>query len=397
MTVSITGKTYTFSNGNANDASEVEAEVTSLHNNDAALKTKVDSLLSGAIEDSATLTINSLKTGSPSQNGIIQIERGSSPNVAHRWNETDDQWEVTRDGTNYYPVQLVVSSDPSSPAAGWIWYNTADNQFKYYDGSSTLVISSTTPVYPYPHEYQGTAVPVWASGTTITIAHIACRDSTDAYNLEKTTSSTINSATTGALGLDAGVLANNTWYFFYAIGKTDGTTSVLFSAVNELVTGSITQPSGYTLKRQLPFAMKTDGSGNFYEFYVSGGWPRRPEVWFNLAPSYFNGSTVTGGATNVLTTGSATSFTAINCASFQPAISEQVILHCRKEGTFLGTIRESGSSANGNVEVGSAASANEAIGVFRLPTASQAVDYKRFFGTGTLSVDVMGFIVTELD
>lgn len=48
------------------------------------------------------LVLNSDETGTPSQNAGIEIERGTSDNVAIRWNETSDKWEATVDGTNYY-------------------------------------------------------------------------------------------------------------------------------------------------------------------------------------------------------------------------------------------------------------------------------------------------------
>ena len=42
----------------------------------------------------STLTLNSDETGAPSENGGIEIERGTSTNVSFLWNETDDQWTI---------------------------------------------------------------------------------------------------------------------------------------------------------------------------------------------------------------------------------------------------------------------------------------------------------------
>lgn len=42
----------------------------------------------------STLTLNSDETGAPSENGGIEIERGTSTNVSFLWNETDDQWTL---------------------------------------------------------------------------------------------------------------------------------------------------------------------------------------------------------------------------------------------------------------------------------------------------------------
>ena len=46
------------------------------------------------------ITLNSNETGTPIQNAGIEVERGTSANVALRWNETSDKWEIeTSPGT----------------------------------------------------------------------------------------------------------------------------------------------------------------------------------------------------------------------------------------------------------------------------------------------------------
>jgi len=53
-----------------------------------------------AVEDNI-IVLNSGVTSSPSLNAGLEVERGSSTNVVLRWNETDDKWEITNDGTTY--------------------------------------------------------------------------------------------------------------------------------------------------------------------------------------------------------------------------------------------------------------------------------------------------------
>jgi hypothetical protein len=48
------------------------------------------------------IVLNSGEAGTPSANAGFEIERGTSANVALRWNEVVDKWEVTRNGTDYY-------------------------------------------------------------------------------------------------------------------------------------------------------------------------------------------------------------------------------------------------------------------------------------------------------
>jgi hypothetical protein len=62
------------------------------------------------------ITLNSNYTGStPTENGGIEIERGTADdNVALRWNETSDTWELTKNGTDYYEIQTVGESTYST-------------------------------------------------------------------------------------------------------------------------------------------------------------------------------------------------------------------------------------------------------------------------------------------
>jgi len=72
------------------------------------------------------IILNSNETSAPSQNAGIEIERGSSTNVAFQWNETTDVWEYTVDGTNYIPVvgttatQTLTNKTLTSPVIGSI-------------------------------------------------------------------------------------------------------------------------------------------------------------------------------------------------------------------------------------------------------------------------------------
>ena len=47
------------------------------------------------------IILNNDVTGTPSENAGIEIERGDSDNVALRWNESTDKWQITTDGSSY--------------------------------------------------------------------------------------------------------------------------------------------------------------------------------------------------------------------------------------------------------------------------------------------------------
>lgn len=64
------------------------------------------------------IVLNSNATGTPSENAGIEVERGDSSNVALRWNESDDDWEVTTDGSNYYNISTAADSFKTSIGDG---------------------------------------------------------------------------------------------------------------------------------------------------------------------------------------------------------------------------------------------------------------------------------------
>ena len=57
------------------------------------------------------IVLNADVTGVPSENGGIEVERGTSANTLVRWNETTDRWGFTNDGTTYYNIPLTTEYD----------------------------------------------------------------------------------------------------------------------------------------------------------------------------------------------------------------------------------------------------------------------------------------------
>lgn len=62
------------------------------------------------------ITVNSDVTGSPTENAGLEVERGTSNNVYVRWNETDDKWQITNDGTTYGNIVSTADSGTVSSA-----------------------------------------------------------------------------------------------------------------------------------------------------------------------------------------------------------------------------------------------------------------------------------------
>ncbi len=147
MTVSVTAKSRTISNGTTVDAVPVEANFTDLYNNDATLATAHNAVLGTTTTNSAVdglyLILRNAFAASPgpTDHGGLEFERGSATNVRLRWNETNDWWEITHDGSIYHPVSLVSSADPGSPVEGDVWYNSTSHVLKYRDNSATRTVS----------------------------------------------------------------------------------------------------------------------------------------------------------------------------------------------------------------------------------------------------------------
>ena len=52
------------------------------------------------------IVLNSNSADTPTENAGIEVERGNSTNVLFRWNETNDRWEFTNDGSTYYNIPI---------------------------------------------------------------------------------------------------------------------------------------------------------------------------------------------------------------------------------------------------------------------------------------------------
>jgi hypothetical protein len=102
-----------------------------------------------------------------------------------------------------------------------------------------------------------------ATGINATVSvsydELVLGDGAGSYLIDRNAAGAINTATTGAGGLDTGVLAASTWYSVWRIGKADGTRSWLIS----LSATAPTMPAGYTHKARVGW-IRTDGSANKY-------------------------------------------------------------------------------------------------------------------------------------
>ena len=79
------------------------------------------------------IVLNSDETSTPSQDGGIEIERGTQANTVLRWNETSDRWQFTNDGSTYYNI----------PTTGDITDTNTQNTYSVSIPSSTTKLTLT--------------------------------------------------------------------------------------------------------------------------------------------------------------------------------------------------------------------------------------------------------------
>ena len=97
--------------------------------------------------DDNIVVLNNNATGAPTENAGIEIERGSSTNVQLRWNETNDKWEITTDGSTYGDIATETYANAVVTAAKIITAAGGDGtagQALTTNGSGTLDFTTIT-------------------------------------------------------------------------------------------------------------------------------------------------------------------------------------------------------------------------------------------------------------
>lgn len=235
---------------------------------------------------------------------------------------------------------------------------------------------------------------VYASASTFTVAWFSAQATTGSGNIKKTTSTTVNIATSGLNGLDTGSEANNTWYYLYAI--TDGTTpGLILSATNEAASGNITLPSGYTIKTQLPFAVRNDGSGNFLKWIH---YPLIGVIEYDLPISLAN---LASNTTNLISaTTLATLYTNLDASAFIPPISQRgcFAYQWNYGATASHFLRKDGSSTDDfGRQTTSGGVLSQSDGTWMPTSASQIIEYKAGHASTYLVCAVRSYQVTEVN
>ena len=136
--------------------------------------------------DDNIIVLNNNTTGAASQNAGIEVERGSDTNVLIRWNETDDAWELTNNGSTY--SQIATASSVSSATAltvdnltDVVITSAANKDFLMYNGTNWVDQAITLGT-----DTTGDYVATLTAGTGITLANNSGEGSSPTVTVDTT-------------------------------------------------------------------------------------------------------------------------------------------------------------------------------------------------------------------
>lgn len=207
----------------------------------------------GANTGATTLNINSIGAKAITKYGTTALASGDIPSGA--------VIEVVYDGTQFQLVGngLTTYAPLASPA-----FTGTPTAPTAAQGTNTTQIATTEfvqkaygPVGAF-RNLQASAIGTNAN-VSVSADEIVTEDANNTYLTLRSVSLTINTAASGANGLDTGTLAGSTWYSVWVIAKADGTQAGVISTSAT----APTLPAGYTFKARIGWT-RTDGTANKY-------------------------------------------------------------------------------------------------------------------------------------
>lgn len=282
----------------------------------------------------------------------------------------------------------ALLADPPSVSNGQLWFNSAQQQLKVHLNNDTRSLLTTQ----FLADIMLGPAPEYVSASAVKLkAGLRALDSTNTQLIEVTSDITINLGSAGINGLDTGTETNDTWYYVYLIGDSTGTNSPagLFSTVNEATTGEVTLPTGYDVKRQLPLAIRNNGSGDIIPFTC----PQLGTVLYLETATHYAGTNVTGEL-NVLSSGTSSTYTGLSLSTYVPPIAQLAYMNFYGASGSVGLqVRPTGITSD-YIQLRADASGTYTSQVWLPTSTSQSIDYKRTWGGGTGYLDVIGYQVT---
>ena len=213
--------------------------------------------------DDNTIVLNNNATGAPvnGQHAGIEIERGSANNVALRWNETSDKWELTTDGSAYADIATESYAASLTPATldaiGDVTITTATSgQFLKWNG--TAWVNDAVPIISNIDDITGVTITAAADKDFLMYNGTAWVDQPITLGTD-TTGSYVTSLVAGT-----GVtLTNNSGESATPTVAVD--TTVIAPLASPTFTGTVTIPSGASISG---YALTTAVRDSLIQLYM---------------------------------------------------------------------------------------------------------------------------------
>jgi hypothetical protein len=211
--------------------------------------------------DDNIIVLNNNATGGPTQNAGIEIERGSSANVALRWNETSDKWELTTDGSAYADIATETYAASLTPDTlndiGDVTITSASSgQFLKWNG--TAWVNDAVPIISNIDDITGVTITAAADKDFLMYNGTAWVDQPITLGTD-TTGSYVTSLVAGT-----GVtLTNNSGES--ATPTVAVNTTVIAPLASPTFTGTVTIPSGASISG---YALTTAVRDSLIQLYM---------------------------------------------------------------------------------------------------------------------------------
>jgi len=220
------------------------------------------------------ILLNSDATGTPSQNGGIEIERGSSTNVQLRWNEANDYWQI---GEGNDPVYTRVATAGWLNVGGGLSYDNSTGEFAHTDTSSQGSVNNTgnSFIQDISLDTYGHITDIVSGTVTVGNATITLAAGSDLHFDEADRTFTTNQSTNQTLTIDHDNItrtnSNNTGApaFGGTFTAIDSLTSNARGHVTAVNTKTVTIPSLPTLDNYVSWTF-LEGNGTESGTITSG-------------------------------------------------------------------------------------------------------------------------------
>jgi hypothetical protein len=313
------------------------------------------------------ILINSNATGTPTENGGIEIERGSSSNVSFVWDETNDEWTTSAQTlkTGHFLPETDVTYDLGSTSLKWRDLYLSGSTIKL--GSATISDSGGAISSSGGFSGNATTASAWETARTLSLTGAvtgsASIDGSGNVSLTTTATSdpviTLTGDVTGSgtmtnlgsvsfattIAANSVALGTDTTGNYVATGAVSG---VGLSGSSSSEGGTFTVTSNATSANTASTIVARDGSGNFSAGTITAALSGNASTASTWQTARTNTVTLTGdvtgsGSTSVDGSGNWTVSMATTVAA------NSVALGTDTTGNYVGAGATSGNGISGSV------------------------------------------------